>query len=761
MRNVSGKGCSALPRGFRVAGLLLLLLVQCSRSPDRYFHHVSLNDDLTFRFEQPLLQYTNVANIDHYEITYDAGGRVSEIARVDAAQSSDLEFFFGTPTVRVEYTDGFEKREYLDSQGLPTTHNGFYSIRIKRENNPRTVTWFGYNRCGKLMENQSGVCQLSRTINDKGFTLEDRRYDKFGAPVTDSQGVFLLRYRYSDRGLLEEISNYDSSGLLLDRASGYSTIKYKYDKDGKEIEEAYFDSWGMLAAGKGCYAVIRTAYDDRGNRIEESYHGEDSSLVLCATVAIERWAWDKNDSLTGFWHFDRDTNLTTATIHKRDNLGRKIETRYVGADSQLTVSGWDGTAVTKYQYDAEGNVSRECYFGRDEQPVLNHAGVSAVSFEYDGQGRLTERKAIGLNGDPVEDTSGIAITRYTYWQDSLKYVKKKCYGANDQLKSIPTFRVAILQFAYDTLGNLVEDRYFGPDEQPAVRSDRGAAIVRFKYDDKRHIIEQSYLDASERLINRVDLGYAIVRYKYNDCGYTSEVCYYDARRRLVPDSLGNAMYKYTYDDVGNITRREYYDNQASLREDSAGFAAYESDFDGQGRRVRYATFGGDGNLKGNNLGIAVFQTAYVNAWGRWTTSWLDDDNQPLSFGHVFSITTTVDSSGNTVKIENRNKKGRLVSDSTSVAVYEYKYDKSGNQIEANFFSPNLRPVVNKYGYTGERRAFDDERRIVSLQFVDALGRLQEHNIFHCAMIKYTYNDGVHVKTSIYDRDGNKISDWKP
>jgi len=743
-----------------VFGVLFLVLGGCSQKSSTYFASVTINDDLTFKFEQPLDDDRDLKFRSRYEVKRDSLNRIVLLNKIKSVRRDAIKFFLGIPTVRVDYEGEYEKWSYFDKDGLPTKEKDFYSIRILREPSTRIVSWFGYNKCNKLIEDKSGVCQYKRLLDKNGRKLEELRFDRLGNRIEDNEGVYTLRFKYDDNGNLIELSNYDTSNNLHNRKSGYATIRYKYNSRGNDLEEAYFDSWGTPVSGPWCSCLRRTSYDDRSNRIEISYYDVQGKLMSCWGTAIQRWRWDK-DKMVGSWQFDKDSNLIEGTLHKYDDKGQKFESRYIGADSQLVIDQLTNVAIIKYKYDSFGNEIEQSQYGIDDLPTRNSSGFFIEESKYDDDGRVVERSFRDVDSQLIEDSEGVAKYRFKYWQDSLRYEKRMFYGADDQLKSDSRFRVAVMQFTYDSVGNLIEDRYFGTDERPTLREDRGAAIVKFRYDSNRRLIEQSYYDSEERLIERFDLGYAILRQKWNDCGYVSEKSFLNKDRRLVEDSVGNAVYKFEYDDFGNTARFEYYDDGGNLHEDSSGFAIYTFDWDEKGRRIKFQSFGADGKLKEDEVGVAVLLSEYLDDEGAEKVSWRDKNGRDKRFGKVYSQTTVKDSSGNILRLENQNKRGNLTTDSTLVARYDFKYDSLGRQIEEAYYDTSNKLTLNGFGYAFVKREYNSQGKLVELKYLDRDRKLVEHKAIQCAVIRYEYDDaGILTKTIAFDRNRKIVAEWE-
>lgn len=70
-----------------------------------------------------------------------------------------------------------------------------------------------------------------------------------------------------------------------------------------------------------------------------------------------------------------------------------------------------GVAEMRYEYDADGNVTRESYFGVDGKPKADKDGMAEERREYDADGNVTKTSYFGVDGKPVdfnEEVEGVS-----------------------------------------------------------------------------------------------------------------------------------------------------------------------------------------------------------------------------------------------------------------------------------------------------------------------------------------------------------------
>lgn len=83
---------------------------------------------------------------------------------------------FGVAQIKIEYSEGFEKRIFQDAEGKAiANNNGVYSLRLKIDNNGNPISLFNYDGEGNITadnNNEEGRGIKSIRINKKGNVIE-------------------------------------------------------------------------------------------------------------------------------------------------------------------------------------------------------------------------------------------------------------------------------------------------------------------------------------------------------------------------------------------------------------------------------------------------------------------------------------------------------------------------------------------------------------------------------------------------------------
>ena len=194
---------------------------------------------------------TNITDNDGYfetHTSYDLQGRAIERANVDSSGAA-LNNNDGIATIRTTYTfypDATQTTEsYFDASGLPAS------------------------------DKTSGVHQLQRTLDKRGFLVDEAYFDSTGAPMmTIDDNIHERRDTYDDRGNLVSEQFLDTSGKPVEfqNAGSFAKVVYKYDDKNRVVEQDYFGDDGKpqvpLKVGA---AVVRQEYDDKGTLVRQAF----------------------------------------------------------------------------------------------------------------------------------------------------------------------------------------------------------------------------------------------------------------------------------------------------------------------------------------------------------------------------------------------------------------------------------------------------------------------------------------------------------
>lgn len=235
---------------------------------------------------------TDVANLDssgarardnsgviHYVRTLDNHNRLVAGRRIGlfGEAITDENGFFETRTVYDEQGHPMERGNYDASGNLLNNNEGIALIRTTYTIYPdATQSIEGYFDASGLAveEKSSGVHQRQRTLDQRGFLIDESYFDAFGAPTdTQSDGVHERRYTYDDRGNELSESFFDGNGKPVNQRNlGFARVVYQYDNKNRVTELAYFgDDGAPQIPLKLGYAILRLEYDDQGNIVRQQF----------------------------------------------------------------------------------------------------------------------------------------------------------------------------------------------------------------------------------------------------------------------------------------------------------------------------------------------------------------------------------------------------------------------------------------------------------------------------------------------------------
>lgn len=309
---------------------------------DAFFRQISLDSKLGFVGKYPVDEkYSRENNCYHF--SYDGTGKLM-IVEYWRSGKLQKDLALGIAQIKIENTDGYEKRTYYNEKGKPSADliSGVYSVRIKYDENTHLLSLFNYDKKGQLTKDKYNVTQYAWLLDNDGKRLKSMRMDKTGTRIIDNEGFYELRAKYDDKGNLVELANYGKNGKLMENCGKVSSLHKKYDDKGNILEEAYLSDKGELVNHTiSRIAVTQIKYDDNGNI---------------------------------------------------------VETKYLGSDEQMKEDK-SGIALTKWKYDSTGNLVEESYYGIDEQPkerkINENLSYAVVKWKYNGQGKLV--KTIYMN----------------------------------------------------------------------------------------------------------------------------------------------------------------------------------------------------------------------------------------------------------------------------------------------------------------------------------------------------------------------------
>ena len=383
----------------------------------------------------------------------------------------------------------------------------------------------------------------------------------------------------------EHREEYDAAGRLLAQISatgGKTTYVYDIcgrlasvrDADGYVTEYAYDPDSRLIAKTRAGAQVESFSYDVCG-RLKE--HRQGGQLVGRYTYDPCGRVVQVTDSAWGTRKFSYDlcgrvkkavSGVGGVCFFEYDAAGR-LTVRRIASD--------DGFAVTKYSYDAVGNVTsitdptgavtRYTYDASGRCVGIQHPDLSQVNYVYDQAGQMVRMSTTR----PGESIARLAC-EWVHDVPSRQTIVRD-YLAGENICSTTGFPVETA-YRYDRLGRLVQAA-----RAPFMRKDAFTAIDRYGTNPAEefaatgmYTVKYSY-DADSRLVHQ-HTPYGSITLDYTPAGRVAHKIESTQNEYLTESLQQNSAEeaRYSYDMLGYLTRVQVADRVMSWVRDATGFS---------------------------------------------------------------------------------------------------------------------------------------------------------------------------------------------
>ncbi|MCA9405380.1 MAG: hypothetical protein KC684_02500 [Candidatus Omnitrophica bacterium] len=557
--------------------------------------------------------------------------------------------------------------------------------------------------------------------------------------ITQGEGIKRIQDRNGNILQFDSDAMVHSSGKFVELSrDGTGRITQITDPDGNTIVYEY-DFYGDLVS----------VTDQKGNITQFRYDNKHNLMEIIDPRGIQaaRNEYDNNGRLI-------------ATI---DADGNRVEFNHDMANNQEVVIDREG-GVTVYEYDAEGNVTKETnalghintftYDDNDNQLTATDAlGNTTTSTYDDGNNLLTQTDPLGNTTtytynafsqilsmtDPLNN-----VTTYTYdgqgnlstTSDPLNHTTTNTYDTNGNLLTTTDPLGNVTTYTYDDFGNVLTETNALGHLIVYAYDDNGNRLTetrtRTTSSGTEDLVTTFVYDADNRLIQTTDPAGNITRIEYNVIGKESArvdqkgrrtELYYDFRGNLIqtrfPDGTTEEM---SYDKNGNETSRT---------DRSGNITTFE--YDAANRQIKViAPDGGETATVYDDAGRPISVT---DPLGHATTYEYDDAGRN---------TKVIDALGNETQYA-YDAAGRRISMTDALGhVTQMAYDAVGRLTQTTFDNGTTRTVT--YDALGRQIEEIDQAGVTTQYEYDELGRL------------ITVTDALGGETSYtYDELGNRLT----
>jgi hypothetical protein len=289
------------------------------------------------------------------------------------------------------------------------------------------------------MLDKDSVAQYNFELDKNGYIVRETFLNRNFERISNGYGLYYITFKRERDNTANyvEMCFYDKNEKLFDNGAGYAISRSKYDKlTDNFLEGTYYGLNREIKKTRENAAQKRCKYNKIGCCVEFAYYGIDGKLTNSKdSFSIARQEFDK--------------------------LGRITEQRSYGTDQKLCELKWSESAISKYQYNSKGNISKISYFGKDGFLKNSKMGAAICTNRYDSKNRRIEETLYDVNNKLIMSDSGCE-TRWKY-DDKDNIIEESHWGANGQLKEDKN-KYAIIRWEYDSMGEVKKIRYYDSHE---------------------------------------------------------------------------------------------------------------------------------------------------------------------------------------------------------------------------------------------------------------------------------------------------------
>lgn len=455
---------------------------------------------------------------------------------------------------------------------------------------------FGYDVLPSWVEGLAGMGKpekRGRETTAIEFTFEKDRVAEAVAFDRNQSVTWRMTYDYARNRRGQPVVQarfMDLRGNDIGQSQGASRVDFERDDAGRDVEARFYNSSGQLVAnGEGAYGYV----------IEWNEQGRMSRMT---------------------------------------NLGRNGD----------PAANYGGVTVINLTYDPRGQLVRSTFLTADGKPALFN-GTAAINWEYDSAGNQTRVHFLDVAGKPANTTGGVAAVDYVRNEfgetteitssqakadGSLEVVarRKMVYDANGYPSDVTDTGAVSqrMQFSYDAVGNVTEERLVDLDGKPIVGTE-GWSIRRKSFGETKDAPgwreEETYFDANGSPAYHRD-GYHRHIVEYDETGLPRTII----TEEYDPQRFSYYRYRSLSEFVAGKLRRltsrlEEKDGQPAGK--AAACTTVEAQFDENGEQQTKW----ESNCNVEAMGAPVFRTDTgweVGGGRKRTKQALDANRQPLA-----------------------------------------------------------------------------------------------------------------------------------
>ncbi len=488
----------------------------------------------------------------------------------DEAGNTAAERYYGPDGEKAACKDGYDEihRVYNEKKqavrfayflgGEPFTMPRGYSVMTREYDEAGLVAAESYfDTDGTPVPCTAGYHRVEKTWADKNHAASEAWFGTDGAPIATSNSYVKVEREYDENWNTVTERYYGPDGAAAACKDGYDEIHREYNEKKQAVRFAYFLGGEPFVMPRG-YSVMTREYDEAGLTAAENYFDADGTPLLC-TAGYHRtektWA-DKNHAASEAW-FDTEgkpvvTNNTYVKVEREYDASWNVTAeRYYGPDGAAAACK-DGYDEIHREYNEAKQVTRFAYFLGGE-PFVMPKGYAAMVREYDADGYVAAESYYGGDGEPVLCSSGYQRIERT-WYDKDHAKTEAWFGTDGEPITRGNTYVKV-EREYDESWNAIVERYYGPDGEKIPCRD-GYDEVHREFNEKKQIIRFAYFLNGEPFV--MPAGYSVMRREYDENGFTARQSYFDADEVPVLCAAGYHAFARTWYDKDHVKTEMWF-----------------------------------------------------------------------------------------------------------------------------------------------------------------------------------------------------------
>lgn len=458
------------------------------------------------------------------------------------------------------------------------------------------------------------IVVYSNEINAENFRSNGYEpYDSIeGYLVYKVEGVPFHKRTYNEKRQTISVMYLDENGNPMLNSKGYAGIAYEYDKVGNRIKEIYLDSDGRRKTLDSGYAAIARTYTAFAKKVASiKYLDENDAPVLYRGRYETRNTYNADKLLETESYYDqngapmiRSTVLYASRKIQYDQQGRIIGEQFFGTDGEPVISSSGYAAYTR-ELDAQGRVIKEIYYGTDGLPMPVAEEYAQIKWVCNEAGQRINETYWDKDGNPVTLSEGYHGVNWEY--DEAGNIISETYLDTEGKETPVGAGYTQVRREFDNNKNKIRESYFAYGK-PFVVKQGYTTLVR-EYNESRKIIREAYLDESGNPVKNTS-GYASYRREYESHGWISRISYYDEEGKLTLIKSGYAIIERSYDLDGNVTEERYLDPDENPVNSRKGYAIVRRTWNENRQLLTEKYYDTEDKLTNNSSGVAALERSY-------------------------------------------------------------------------------------------------------------------------------------------------------